>query len=329
MVSAEPPVKTALITGIGGDIGQGVATILREAHPRWRLVGTDVQERHGGGLFVDSLHRAPPCSDAGYETWLTRLVASERADICIPMSEPEIIWLTRRRLRDVAGVPLVMANAKAVEVGSDKLRTAEFLASIGVRGPWTIAAEQFTVDTELPCIFKARRSAGSKVVFECRTAADVEYYRGRYPDALLQERLTPVDREITCAVMRTRDGRIAVLPLLRQLVGGFSVWVQVIDDPAVREQCERIAVAVDLQGSINVQLRLTSAGPRIFEINPRFSSTVLMRHRLGFTDVLWSIADLLGRQVRFELPMVGAIAVRVQGASVMARGEKTQESDVV
>ena len=35
----------------------------------------------------------------------------------------------------------------------------------------------------------------------------------------------------------------------------------------------------------------------IFEINPRFSSTVLFRHLMGFEDVLWSIQDKLGLSV--------------------------------
>ena len=32
----------------------------------------------------------------------------------------------------------------------------------------------------------------------------------------------------------------------------------------------------------------------IFEINPRFSSTVLMRNYLGFTDLVWSIEEKFG-----------------------------------
>ena len=40
--------KTILITGIGGDISQGVATILRENRPDLRLIGVDMHEQHGG-----------------------------------------------------------------------------------------------------------------------------------------------------------------------------------------------------------------------------------------------------------------------------------------
>ena len=37
-----------------------------------------------------------------------------------------------------------------------------------------------------------------------------------------------------------------------------------------------------------------SKGPVIFEINPRFSSTVRFRDLLGFKDIQWSIEDMIG-----------------------------------
>ena len=35
----------------------------------------------------------------------------------------------------------------------------------------------------------------------------------------------------------------------------------------------------------------------VFEINPRFSSTVLFRHMMGYEDVIWSIQDKLGLEL--------------------------------
>jgi carbamoyl-phosphate synthase large subunit len=44
---------------------------------------------------------------------------------------------------------------------------------------------------------------------------------------------------------------------------------------------------------LNVQLKLTDIGPKIFEINPRISSTVMMRNKIGFKDCLWWIKSKL------------------------------------
>ena len=56
--------KVVLITGIGGDIAQGVATILRESRPDLRLIGVDVHTQHGGHLFVDVNEIIPSASDS-------------------------------------------------------------------------------------------------------------------------------------------------------------------------------------------------------------------------------------------------------------------------
>src|SRR3546814_6554984 len=71
---------------------------------------------------------------------------------------------------------------------------------------------------------------------------------------------------------------------------------------AIESLCATVARALDLRGSINIQLRLGSRGPMIFEINHRFSSTVVFRHRLDFSDLLWSLQEqILGKQMQYSL----------------------------
>lgn len=315
-----PEMKTILITAIAGDIAQSIALIVREAYPKCRILGMDIHERHGAMLCVDRWFMAPRVTSPDYCTWLEDLILREGVDTCVPASEAELGFFAAASLREVAGARLVMPNAKAIEIGTDKLATARFLESVGCPVPWTLPVGEGGPATPMPCVFKPRHSAGSKGVQICQSLEEVRFFGHRLPDAVLQELLLPEDQEVTCAIYRTRDGRIAVLQLLRKLVGGFTGWAKVIDAPAVRAQCELLAKALDLRGSINVQLRLTPQGPRIFEINPRFSSTVLMRDKIGFRDVVWALDEALGREVNFSFPAVGTIAVRTQGAAQLAAG---------
>ncbi len=70
--------------------------------------------------------------------------------------------------------------------------------------------------------------------------------------------------------------------ILRQLGAGVTVYDGVVADSQIKKLCIDIAVALELTDSINVQLRLTRRGPVVFEINSRFSSTIVFRHKLGF-----------------------------------------------
>jgi carbamoyl-phosphate synthase large subunit len=310
--------NTILITAIGGDIAQGVATIIREEYPHWRLIGMDIHKRHGGSLFVDKLYTAPAASESNYDDWLKELIHKEKVNFCIPMSEAELLHFAQQRQNEVADISFVMPNSKAVEVGCDKLETSIFLESVDCPRPWTISTENAFENTPLPCIFKPRRSAGSKSIFVCHTHQEIAFYRERYPAAILQELLMPADKEVTCAIYRTQDGRTAVLQLLRELVGGFTGWARVIKDDMIDYQCIKLAEGLDLKGAINVQLRITDKGPRIFEINPRFSSTILIRHRMGFQDVVWALQECMHKKIDFQFPPVGTTGVRLQGAAVLS-----------
>lgn len=312
--------KTILITAIGGDIGQAVATIIREIFPDWRIVGVDMNERHGGGLFVDRLLRGPAARDPAYLGWLSATVVEEAVNMCLPLSEAELDFIHENELAEIGTVPVITPGFRALEIGNDKLLTAQFLSEIGLPGPWTIDAVEARRPT-LPCIYKPRRGAGSRAVFICRTDEESEFYSKHYPGGIFQQLLEPADREVTCAVYRSKTGRIAVLQLLRTLVGGFTGWAKVIDNAEITDQCRRLAEALDVRGSINVQLRLTDEGPRIFEINARFSSTSLLRHKMGFSDVAWTLREHLNLPITLTCPPAGTSGVRIQSAAIMQASE--------
>jgi len=307
--------NVVLITGIGGDISQGVATILRESRPDLRLIGVDVHAQHGGHLFVDHFQLVPRASDLGYLDAIKEVVRKHSVGIVIPMSEPEL-GATLPFPELAPRLKWITAGESVVKAGLDKLETMNALAMLGIPVPWSHPV----IDgrpAAYPCILKSRTGSGSRAVFIVADDEEADYLAKRHPNAIFQEMLGTVEQEVTCAVYRRQDGKVSSLLMLRRLTGGFTGWAKIIRDEETARMCEAIANGLDLHGSMNVQLRLTDKGPRVFEINPRFSSTVLMRHRLGYTDVLWAIEEAEGKQVIFpEIPQ-DRIMVRVQAAAVI------------
>jgi len=307
-------IKVILITGIGGDISQGVATILRENRPDLRLIGVDVHAQHGGHLFVDQLALVPSAGAPDYVDAIKAIVRQYSVDVVIPMSEPEL-GATLPFSELASGVQWITAGEQVVRAGLDKLETIRVLANLGLTVPWTKPVSE-GLPISYPCILKNRFGSGSRAVFTVNDKEDVDYLVKRYPDAVFQEMLEPADGEVTCAVYRRRDGEVSSLLMLRRLTGGFTGWAKVIKDEETSRMCEVIAQGLDLCGSMNIQLRLTENGPRVFEINPRFSSTVLMRHRMGYTDVLWAIDEAEGKSIDFPEIVQDQMMVRLQGAAV-------------
>jgi carbamoyl-phosphate synthase large subunit len=304
--------KTILITGIGGDIAQSIATILAESRPEFRLVGADMNNRHAGQLFVDELFQVPGASSVDYLDSIKGLIKEHSVDIIIPTSEQELS-VFHALIDEFGRDKCITAGVEVIDIGVDKLKTIDFIASLDIPVPWTIKAGSI-IPKSFPCIFKSQKGSGSKNVFIVENKEEALFFANKFPDSIFQELLKPDNQEITCAVYRERDGKIAVLQLLRELTGGLTGWAQVINNDKVLEMCEAVATGMNLYGSINIQLRLTDKGPRIFEINPRFSSTVLMRHRIGFCDLLWAVDEAQGLSVKFTDISINQCMVRIQDA---------------
>jgi len=309
---------TILITGIAGDVAQGIAQIIRDRFPDWRILGCDIHDRHGATLFVDEWDNAPRADSPDYIPWITSYIKLKNVDYCLPTSEAELLLFAKHKINKIAECPLVMPNFDAIDIGSDKLLTNNFLKKIGCPAPWTILAKDSSENTPFPCIFKPRHGAGSKSVFICNTLSEAQFLEKKYPNSILQELLLPDDQEVTCAVYRSQDGKIAILQLLRNLVDGSTAWAKVINKSEIYYQCERIALRLNLRGSINIQLRITQDGPRIFEINPRFSSSTYMRHLMGFSDVVWVLNEFIGLEYNLFNPVEDVIGIRYQSYSVFS-----------
>ena len=306
---------TVLITAIGGDIAQLVAMLVRRSFSDFRLIGVDMGAEHGGSLFVDDFLQVPSAASPYYLDTIQTVIDRERVRHVIPMSEAELAVLLPL-IESGQCAHWITAGAQVVRAGIDKLDTIRALERMHIPVPWTIPVDQGGPRT-FPCILKDRVGSGSRGVYVVNDNEEARYLAARHPRALFQELLQPADREVTCAVYRTGDGRTATLQMRRRLVGGFTGWAVIMNEPAIGAVCEQVATQLDLRGAMNIQLRLTDSGPRIFEINPRYSSTVLMRHEIGFTDVAWAFDELRGKRVSFPRVPVGTVIVRTQGAAVI------------
>lgn len=285
---------TMLITGCAGDIALALARIARGAGAVRRLIGCDIHADHAGPAFFDVCELAPRANDGAYLEALERIVKTHGVDVIVPMSEAEIsVLLAAGHLGAFAGVPVLAANQHAVETGLDKYATFNRLAAHELGVPWTRIVGEAPPPT-LPCILKRRRGQGSKDLRVVGTEAEVEIANQTRIGDLWQELLLPEDQEYTCGLYRSRAGETRMIALRRRLQGGLTGTAVVADSTPFGPLLHGIADALQLNGSINVQLRLTADGPKVFEINPRFSSTVRFRDRLGFRDFIWSLQDSRG-----------------------------------
>ncbi len=290
-----------LVTGCGGDIGQSIGKILTKTQWVRSVFGCDLHREHAGLFIFDECFVVSRAQSPAYWNEIINLVKKEEIDLIIPSTEAELyVFLNAPpELLKVCG--LVMPNSKAVQLGLDKYKTIQFLETYGLPFPRTEKLEDVR-NPEFPCVVKSRHSSGGKGFHIVRDKTTWNYVTDTLKDAIYQQYIDAPEEEYTCGLFRSKNGTIRHIILRRKLMGGFSGFGVVAENVKIQELLIEIANKINLIGSINVQLRLIGSVPLVFEINARFSSTVLFRHLLGFHDLIWSIQDATGQALESYTP---------------------------
>ena len=256
-----------------------------------QLHGIDISDDHPASMVFDAVDVAPRADDARYLEWLGAYIGSNRIDVFIPTSEAEILAVTRDP-GALADRCTVLVNEPTLAIAClDKHSTLAFLSQNGIDVPEHGLIGHGTAPSRYPVIAKPRSGQGSKGF---QTVDSLEMLQSSPAGHVWQECLLPDDQEYTCAVYVTKELATRLLVIKRVLVGGYTGKGEVVDVPVINDYLATIAAAFKTAGCFNVQLRLTDQGPKVFEINPRLSSTLVFRDKLGFQDFRWWLCEEMG-----------------------------------
>lgn len=290
--------NSVLVTGCAGDIGIGLSKILRDIDWIDKIYGCDINDEFPFHHFYDDFKKVPKITDSTYFNSINNLINDYNVELIIPASEPELRYFSSNKISEINNVPILMPSDNIMELGFDKLKTSTFLKEFDYPNPWTVEVKNGN-PIDLPCVLKSKDGSGSKNI-HIVNEENYLYYKQNFPDYIFQELLRPDNEEYTCGVFRSKSGHTEIIVFKRVLSGGRTGYAEVVERSEIKQLLESVSNKLDFYGSVNMQLRLTNKGPIIFEINPRFSSTVVFRHKLDFKDVAWSILDLFGELNKFS-----------------------------
>lgn len=276
-----------IITGANGDIGISIAFLLKEMDPTAKIIGTDVKSKWPAlGTFFDEVELIPRAEEEGYIERLACMVTHYNAVCIIPTSEPELRWLSKNK-DQASKIPIFMNAPDLILNCMDKLECTRWLVKIGITPPKTFEFKN-AKESDIPFIVKPRFGAGARNIHIINTSADLNALKSQNfnEEMIGQEYIDAPEDEYTCVIVKS-DVEHRIFTMHRRLKEGVTFEMQGIKNAEIDNVLNRIAENIPSFSNINVQLRLQGKIPFIFEINPRLSSTVKMRHMLGFSDFLW------------------------------------------
>ncbi|MBR8834767.1 MAG: ATP-grasp domain-containing protein [Stigonema ocellatum SAG 48.90 = DSM 106950] len=299
---------TVVVTGVGAPIGVGIIKSLRASHLPLRIIGVDSEPLAQGLFRVDQAHLIPsarPNPDAYFEA-LVKTSQMEGADILFSGWEGELPMLAERKaeFEERTGTILPLAPDPTLKA-LDKWLTTQVLKVFDVPVPDTVIPtdheqlENFRRNHAYPYIMKPRRSSGGKGLVLVHTDQELAFFSHYIWDPVVQELLLPDNKEYTVGVFIQTDGKPGgTLALKRSLSGGLSYRMESDQNTEACDIAIQAAKAMGLIGAVNVQMRLTSDGFKVFEINPRFSSATCVRANFGLNEPELTIRHfVLGEEI--------------------------------
>lgn len=274
------------IGSASGDIGQAISYILSTDSLDIPAVAFDKNPKRS--RFFTKMYQSPASDSEEFILWFEEFVLANNISHYVPCSEYEMRAIPYY-LDSLATIRTVWAGHEIFNLFDDKLAGSKFMHQHGLHVPPLIDPKIIDKDQFMPCVLKPRRNSGSRGIIFCITEKQLREAISGVSDFIIQEFIPYSDNEYTVGVFRDAKGETRTIILRRSLEKGRTKFATVVEDVAIANECRHLAEVLNLNGSINVQIRKQKGINYIFEVNPRFSSTVQGRHLLGFKDFLWSI----------------------------------------
>jgi carbamoyl-phosphate synthase large subunit len=277
--------ETVLLTGAGG---AALPFLIRHLRAQgYRVLAADMDPTAAGLRLADRGYVIPGGASDAFPAALAEIIAHESVDVFVPLVDEELVPALSLQEQ---GVRVLLPRSEFTALCLDKYRFATEFERSGLPVPRTRLASDGTGDLRFPLIVKPRVGRGSRGVALAGGPGELEECLGRSSyrrdELLLQEFIAGT--EFTVSVVVWRDGEVqAVVPKEVISKRGITRIAVTRRHPGVDEVCRRIQAELSADGPFNVQLRLDPATgrPFVFEVNPRFSTTVSLTIAAGIDEI--------------------------------------------
>ncbi|MBN9379451.1 MAG: ATP-grasp domain-containing protein [Chitinophagaceae bacterium] len=298
--------KNVLVTGIGGNVGQGIVRNIRKTGFEIRVVGTNINNFSAGNHLCDGFYKVPYAYESSFIAEIKEIVATERIDLIIPSTDYEVYYLSAHQKE--LGCEVAASEPAVAGAYLDKYLTADLHGQFGV--PFAATFLPSAYDHRFKeFIVKPRKGRGSRGLFfnppNISKFSDEEY--------IVQELCK--GQEVTTAFYVDAGNHLhGHITMSRSLENGTTTYCAVTRtyDYQFQELLTNLAAHIPIKGAANIQSIITDKGEIIpFEVNCRISGTNSIRSNFGFEDVRYTLEELLYGRKPTPVRVTDGVAVRI------------------
>lgn len=277
--------KNVLISGLGGSL---FPYLHHQLKGKYNLTYVD-SNANVGILYPDFDYKiAPLVKDPSYSPFIKKLISESKINIYLPLIDEEII--PAHKLSSELGSDLLLfsPDRNFCELCLNKLELMKKLDKLGLSHIKTWTANESDIDWSTPIFVKPIDGRGSRGIRTINSPAELDAH-------LLLEKIEPrrllvqkkvIGDEYTIGLMTNKNDDILSIVTKKVLTKkGITSHAVIVHDKAIFDLCHELNMKLKPKGAINIQLFKTPSGElKIFEINPRFSTTSIMSFESGIDE---------------------------------------------
>jgi len=284
-----------LVTGVGSTLGYGILETIKQSGLNCQVTGTDYLDTAVGLYQVDYPYILPdiyqdPQKEKVWLTAVQKIISERKIKYVLVGLDFEVPLFAKHKacLENKTDCKVIVSSTEVVGICNDKWLTYCFLRDSGFNAPRSClpdGLDEFVKNTPFPWIVKPREGSTSKGLFRINNIETLSHALENCDNPIIQEEVGDVEGEFTCGVVVVSGRILSSIPLRRKLKNGNTSIAYFNKSDEVDRYIRQVAEKLGPDGPINIQLRLTTNGPMVFEINPRFSGTTPVRSSFGVNEV--------------------------------------------
>ncbi|MEI8278338.1 MAG: ATP-grasp domain-containing protein [Bacteroidota bacterium] len=231
---------------------------------------------------------APLVSDDTYWDFISQIIQRYEIDCYIPLIDEEIVT-AKMKFNDMLNYSVMTPTIEFSNLCLDKYALMHKLDSLGISSIKSYTGSEFKQQIPYPIFVKPNTGRGSRGIRKITSDEELNayYLLEKYApkDILIQELV--MGTEYTVGVSTNNMNEILCISTKKIIRKRGITQVAVTENSDVIDAiATRIVNELKPSGPINVQLYVTESGDvKIFEINPRFSTTTIMSYAGGVDEI--------------------------------------------
>lgn len=311
--------KTILVTGIGGNVAQGVLRNILSLNLDINIIGVDISPFTAGNHLCNRTYVVPYAYDEGYITTIKGIIEKEKVEVVIPTTDYEVYYLSSNK--EELNTTIAASDADTAKIYLDKYLTYQHHQKLQIPFAQSWLPGEFNNEVS-DIIIKPREGRGSKNIHI--NPANPQSFSDEFVIQPLHKGI-----EITTAFYVKLDGTLhGLFTMERELANGAtskSITTKKYD-AELEKIIQKMIMGNGLYGSINLQSMVDDkANVMPFEINCRISGTNSIRHNLGFQDVKYTIQEYLLNQQPDAIKAIDGVAVRMLSDVIYPNATSTDQ----